>query len=871
MIENNVNNSFEITTTLETLWADVGFKPNLKQEEAIRHVAGPLYLPAGPGSGKTRVLLWRTVNLIVFHGVKPDEIFLSTFTEKAALQLKEGLRGLLAVASRHTGQHYDLAGLYVGTVHSLCRRLLLDRRLHPQRQRGQIPALRDELSQYLSLYRPRNWQALTETLGLVNVNALINELFTGKTFNSRHAAVTSCISLFNRLSEECLEPDHLVERVTDNDKLNTACLLYREYRQRLTADQATDLSLLQQHALNLLRDYPQAGQIFRHVIIDEYQDTNTVQERLFFALAGHHRNLCVVGDDDQALYRFRGATVENFVEFAVRCQQQWQMQPTPIPLLTNYRSRQPIVEFYQRFIAQHDWRKPGAGLYRVPKQIESHRKDPTPAVVVSKGPRSRVCAEVARAVRALVDAGKVQDPNQIAFLFPSLKSTWNGQFSKNKAVEQMQAALEEAGLKVYAPRAGRFLEVEEAVDLCGVFLKLLGRPPSGGFGGNDYQAFQDWLGQVDDRGEALLSADPHLQAFIADRKAEMKQALADEDALLAVVDHHGWDGAAPYNIATMKRPLLAAKGLSERAIKALGSMAFENAVKARQRAGQPLALAYVITRATALDWSLLDIFWRLTGFAHFKAMFDAAQAGADEGPLCNLGLLSQYLARFIDEYRAPLVTGGWVREHRLRNTFVSSFLYALFRRGESEYEDADDPFPKGRIPFLTIHQAKGLEFPVVVLGNLDKRDFGPQTVETLLNPYLPPGGEPLDKMSGFDIMRLFYVALSRPQQLLILAHHTGRGLRAHPGFMALTDTLPKLADLDLASVPAAEKKKDDTPQTYSYTGDYLAYQRCPRQYMIFKQFGLEPSRSQTMVFGSLVHRTLDDLHQYLIAQREGGG
>jgi superfamily I DNA/RNA helicase len=91
-------------------------------------------------------LLWRAVNLIVFHKVKPDEIFLSTFTEKAALQLKEGLRGLLAVASQHTGQHYDLAGLYVGTVHSLCRRLLLDRRLHPERQRGQVPALRDELS-----------------------------------------------------------------------------------------------------------------------------------------------------------------------------------------------------------------------------------------------------------------------------------------------------------------------------------------------------------------------------------------------------------------------------------------------------------------------------------------------------------------------------------------------------------------------------------------------------------------------------------------------------------------------------------------------------------------------------------------------------
>jgi len=114
--------------SLEKLWELAKFKPNDQQREAIIHLDGPLFLTAGPGSGKTRVLLWRTLNLIVFHGVKPEEIYLSTFTEKAAHQLKEGLRTILGMVTNINGQPYDLTPMYIGTVHSLCQRILSDRR-----------------------------------------------------------------------------------------------------------------------------------------------------------------------------------------------------------------------------------------------------------------------------------------------------------------------------------------------------------------------------------------------------------------------------------------------------------------------------------------------------------------------------------------------------------------------------------------------------------------------------------------------------------------------------------------------------------------------------------------------------------------------
>lgn len=854
--------------TLAALWQQAGFAPNDAQREAILHVKGPLFMPAGPGSGKTRVLLWRVVNLIVVHEVPPEAIYLSTFTKKAAQQLKEGLRRYLSLATNHTGQPYDIAKMYVGTVHSLCRELLLDRRLYPQRQRPPAPAVLDELSQYLFLTRTRRWNALVDDLFDDDPVKTIVEFYEEEDSQSRHRAVMACIALFNRWSEECLDPLQAIGR-TDDEVHQALLKMYERYQATLQPEPEgghTDLSLLQQKALAVLTGHPKASEVFQHVIIDEYQDTNTVQERLFFTLAKGSKNLCVVGDDDQALYRFRGATVENFVEFAQRCQQYLQVQPTKVPLLTNYRSRQPIVEFYKAFIDQHNWSHP-QGQYRVPKNINAHRQETDPAVVVSRSTPNGVCEEIADLVTRLLKEKKVADPNQIAFLFPSMKY----QGTPVAAVRRMKEALEAVGLKVYAPRAGRFVEVEESTDFTGVLLALFGRPlRDAQYNFGDYRRFHDWLDRAEGRGKDLLKHDRLLTQFIADRQADLARIIADEDLLLEVVQQRQWDLTGPYQPATMQKPLANARGLSGSARRVLLSPYFNRIVEQRQQEGRPVALSYVINRATSLDWSLLDLFWRLTGFMHFKAMFDLAQDGGDEGPICNLGLLSQYLARFQEEYRLAIITAGWARD-TLRNTYFSSYLFALFRRGEAEYEDDEDPFPRGRIPFITIHQSKGLEFPVVVLGNLRKDDRGPQRVEQLVRPLLDRDqGEPLNRMGGFDIMRMYYVALSRAKNLLVLAHYKGPGQRINGEFKPLVEKLPEVGALRLSTLPNAGLEHPDLPENYSYTGDYLAYQRCPRQYMLFQHYGLVPSRSQTMLFGSAVHRTLDDLHQYLIAQRQGG-
>lgn len=848
--------------SLESLWQEVKFVPNNSQRQAIEHISDPLFLPAGPGSGKTRVLLWRTVNLIVFHDVKPEEIFLSTFTEKAAFQLKQGLQSLLGLVTNLDGRTFDLSGMFIGTVHSLCQKILIDRRFAVNQERTLRPIVLDDLGQYFFIRSNMN-DLLEAMSGEIED---INRLFADKDYvsTSKHIALQNCISLFNRFSEECLEPLDIYDEA--DDFLKPVIKMYATYLNKLNHQSIvqTDFSLLQTKAFDALKNNADATKIFKHVIIDEYQDTNAIQEKIFFKLAEHHQNLCVVGDDDQALYRFRGATVENFVEFPDRCQKHFGCEPRKIPLNTNYRSRKKIVNFYTRFMDYEEWKRSDRdGFYRlVDKEIAAHSEDKNTAVIAtSQTTRENAYPEIVALVQELLAEGKVNDPNQIAFLFPALRN--------NKAVQTMKATLEDAGLKVYAPRAGRFLEVEEAVALFGLFVEIFDRPTREDFKSKDYQDFHTWLDNCESVAAVLLKEDKQLKAFVDERRREIETAVKDYQRLTELAKKNGWNLDDAYRPETMKRVLSGCIGISNAAKRSLANRYFERVINERIENGNPFTLHYIINASSSLDWNVLDLFYRLTGFGHFKKMFDLAERGEDEGPVCNLGLISQYLARYLDEFTS-ILTGRFIGEESFIRTFYLTFLFSIFRLGESEYEDADDPFPKGRIPFLTIHQSKGLEFPVVVLPSVYKKDWGIPKVEKLVRPLLDREGEPLDRINRFDTMRLFYVALSRAENLLVIADAKGRGISMDPAFRGILadENLPRIENFDVSSLPVAKIENGDIPRNYSYTSDYLQYQKCPRQYMLYRKYGFVPSRSQTQFFGTLVHQTLEDLHLLLIAQRK---
>jgi len=196
-----------------------------------------------------------------------------------------------------------------------------------------------------------------------------------------------------------------------------------------------------------------------------------------------------------------------------------------------------------------------------------HRKEKTIAVVASSpGAPEDVADEIAGLVRQLLDAKKVEDPNQIAFLFPSLKSPH---------VDRMRDALAKVKLEVYAPRAGQFLDVPESQAVFGLLFQTLGSFS------HVHSGFQNWLTTVEAQGAALMSDDAFLRGFIKHKQKEAHQVSADYAALAKVLETEGWSPKDAYNPDTMPAALAAAPSLSGRAKRTITSQLFARFARER--------------------------------------------------------------------------------------------------------------------------------------------------------------------------------------------------------------------------------------------------------------------------------------------------
>src|SRR6266487_1993986 len=306
---------------------------NDEQRQAVLATDGPLLILAGAGSGKTRVIAYRIAYLIVEKGVPPYNILAVTFTNKAAQEMRERVQRLLR------GQELSSAP-WVSTFHSLCVRIL----------RQDIEQLKEGYSRTFTIYDQ------DDSLRLIR-NAIKDLGYDDKHLGAR--SVQSAISSAKNRGEDV---DAYAARADYVDERRASIArVYKAYEAQIHNSNALDFDDLLIKTVRLLRNVPEVrdkyNNKFRYVLVDEYQDTNALQFALVSLLTEKQQNICVVGDEDQSIYKWRGADISNILNF-----EQHYPKAKIIRLEQNYRSTQTILDVAGA-VVKHNTERKGKTLW----------------------------------------------------------------------------------------------------------------------------------------------------------------------------------------------------------------------------------------------------------------------------------------------------------------------------------------------------------------------------------------------------------------------------------------------------------------------------------------------------------------------------
>jgi len=610
---------------------------NPEQRRAVEYDAGPLLVLAGAGSGKTRVLTARIAYLIQSCGVRADRIFAVTFTNKAAGEMRERVAALLGT---------DPRGLWIGTFHSLSARLL--RREAPLLGFGPNFTIYDE----------------------DDSNAVIKRMLERRDLSPKVYPPRALHALISAAKNRLIDPDAFFH-TADSPLAVVAADCYRELGAELQRANAMDFDDLLLFPLQLFRDHPERlgwwQRRFDHVLVDEFQDTNVAQYRLVRALADRHHNLCVVGDDDQAIYGWRGADVRHMLSFQTDFP-----GSTLVKLEQNYRSTQVILDAANGVIAENK--------DRIGKTLFTATQGGEPIVLLSAADERD---EAEWIVGQFADHAAQQDIGYegMAVLYRT-----------NSQSRPLEEAFRMRGVPYRLVGAVSFYERREVKDLL-AYLRLVANPA-------DDQAFAR-VANVPRRGIGDTSL-----GVLADAARQWKKPLLEAARIADRLE-----GVRP----GLKDTLRQFAALVDRLREAVG------------QADPATALETIITVTGYEAWladegvegveRLENVRELVAGAAAWAEVAEAVDAEEDSGSLIERYLTQSALLTPTDEYGGTGATG---------------------------------------VTLLTVHMAKGLEWPVVALAGLEDGLF----------PLARTAGEP----GGLEEeRRLCYVGLTRARERLYLS------------------------------------------------------------------------------------------------------
>lgn len=746
---------------------------NEEQKKAIMTTEGPVLIIAGPGTGKTYTLVKRISYLVFEKGVEPSSIMVVTFTEKAAKELLTRILDEFLKVDENC--KININEMYIGTFHSVCLRLLKE---HSEELSGN--------------QQSRMMDAFEQTYLVCQNIEDFKYLHGFKEF------IPQSLGVWKQASEICRYVNQMMEELVDIEKMVNDIdedmrflgRLVMRYCELLDKKNAMDFSSIQTDTWKLLDENEDICKDIqnkiRYVMVDEYQDTNYIQEQLVFKIVGSKKNICVVGDDDQGMYRFRGATIRNILEFPDKFEKD---ECQVIHLNDNYRSESGIIDFYNNWMESvegsnlFNWDK-----YRYTKQIQAKKSD------VRHGSSVYACGgdsielekqELLKMIQILQANGNITNLNQIAFLFKSVKSA---------EATEIAEYLETNGIPVYSPRSDMFFERKEVKQLLGCIM----------FCFNLYMT--DLKNNI-----FRYPISKELREYYIGCRAEALTLLKENTELKEYVSNQALE---------------------------------------------------IINLKEDKDSGLLDIFYRILSFEPFKGYLqaDLKQNVIGSRAARNLSEISRMLAKYSFLHDMHLLTVD--NKNEIAEQWFNLYLKYLYIDGIGEYEDESEYAPSGCVSFMTIHQSKGLEFPVVVVGSLGSvprknTDALMYTAETRFfnrEPY-----EPMANIKFFDFWRLYYVAFSRAQNLLVLA--TKKDDSRY--FGELMSNLPKISEFEdhteFENVKSVKYK-----HVYSFTSHIGVYDGCPTQYKYYKEYGFAQNKMFHTSIGSLVHATLEDMNKCII-------
>lgn len=696
------------------------------QRKVITFGEGPLWVIAGPGSGKTDSIVMRCIKLLVVDRVPPSAIILTTFTEKAANNLQDRITRYMQHLIKEVDNSLadiDYTRVRIGTLHSLCNDIMQEFRFAGY----QNYRLLDDLEQRLFIMEHSSGAAIDskQYSKFSEIWKEFPEAFEGydavtgarwsagtKYPPNRYARSRGLSILFNRVVEDMVD---LTKMRTSGGGWSALADAYEEYRNSLFEHYRCDFAHIQLKFLDFLSS-PQSTLMrvgnntkqypgIRYVLVDEYQDTNRIQEEVYFRLSDQNKNLCVVGDDDQAIYRFRGGTVECMINFGNTCSERWKVDSVETVFLSvNYRSHPSIVDFCDGYInAFSQMQQPSVRVAGKPKlSTGSQIAGEYPAVSIHKeSSLDDLATFFADIVVELRSKGNITDYSQCVLLLNSTRR------SKHNAGPFMDA-LERKGVPCYNPRSRTLLDEEEVMTVLGGFLEII---------------------------------DPDKAAQNA-LKLEKIRDLADN-----------WRKAFK-NISTCNPDL--------------------------QSYVRNYAEKIMIKGAnSSVGFNLLEVFYHILNYPPLSDWID------DPNKAAHLGVITKVLDAYsnVPSSGNPNTMLGFLYTSSIpkkgisfnwRKSFYYSLMGLLASEGVNEAEDEIESFPSGSVPIMTIHQSKGLQFPFVFIYGLSNKNkdnlsviLGEKFSRFSNRTQILAGTTATDK-SLEDKIRLYYVAYSRSQYALIL-------------------------------------------------------------------------------------------------------